>query len=97
MKRTQWSYASVFKEAKKYRTKAAFKKGSGGAYEYSRERNLIDKVCAHMPIKPIWTPELAKIEAVKYRRKIDFKEGSGAAYSYCYSRNILEAIWNSTR
>ena len=97
MKRIQWSYELASKEAKKYKTKLSFKKGSGGAYEYCRERKVLDKVCSHMPIKISWTPDLVKVEAAKYKRKIDFKEGSGSAYWHCYDRGILDDIWNSTR
>ena len=46
--RTYWTKPLASKEAKKYKTRGAFKKGSPGAYEYARKNGLLPEIGSHM-------------------------------------------------
>ena len=46
--RRKWTEDKVHKEALKYKTRGAFKKGSVGAYDRAKKDGILDKVCKHM-------------------------------------------------
>lgn len=47
-KKLKWTKDRLMEEARKYKSRVAFSKGSGGAYNSARKRGLLDEVCAHM-------------------------------------------------
>ncbi len=47
-KKLKWTKDRLMEEARKYKYRVAFSKGSGGAYNSARKRGLLDEVCAHM-------------------------------------------------
>ena len=56
MANTKWTYESIEKEAKKYKTKQDFRTKSSLAYAAAKSRKIIDKVCSHMlPAYTSWT------------------------------------------
>jgi len=44
----RWTEEKCIIEAKKYTKKVAFMRKSGGAYNYARRHNFLDKICRHM-------------------------------------------------
>ena len=44
----RWTKEEVLKEAKKYKTKSSFSKGSSGAYDAALNYGLIKEACTHM-------------------------------------------------
>lgn len=47
-RKLKWTKDRLMEEARKYKSRVAFSKGSGGAYNSARKRGLLDEVCAHM-------------------------------------------------
>ena len=71
----------IAKIAQQFKTRAEFAKRAKSKYNLAAQRDILDKVCAHMvPGQPIWTLEAVQAEAQKYRSKGDFRNGSRGAY-----------------
>ena len=85
----------LFAEAKKYRTKVDFIKGSNSAYQTAGDRGILNQVCSHM-VTPVrerkWTKKIIQAEALKYKKKTDFIHGSKRAYAAAYKMGILDEV-----
>ena len=44
----RWTSVHLWLEAKKYATRAEFRKGSNGAYQSALKQGHLDKICGHM-------------------------------------------------
>jgi hypothetical protein len=90
-----WTYEKCKKEALKYKTRAEFKRNSGGAYYRSNNNNWLDRLCMHMielrKPKNYWTKEQCKKEALKYTTRIAFNKNSPSAYN-----TAIKNIWIDT-
>jgi very-short-patch-repair endonuclease len=101
-KRFKWTNKMLQKEALKYKTRGEFSKGSPGAYGSSRNRNILDEICSHMPIRidrsedknPAfkWTAEKIHKEALKYKGRREFYARSGGAYNAAIRTKILDQV-----
>lgn len=49
-KRHYWTKETCMKEALKYKTRATFKSGSGGAYNCAKNEGWLDELCSHMTV-----------------------------------------------
>jgi len=89
----RWSHETVALEAKKYKHRRKFEKGSGGAYKYAKRHNILDEVCSHMEVQRIrWTKESCHKEAVKYETRNDFKKACIGAYNYARYNNYIDEV-----
>lgn len=76
-----WTEERIAEEAKKYKTRGAFKKGSS-AYQAAKRRGVLNEVCSHMePVPQSWTAESIAAEALKYTTRKAFAKGSAGAYN----------------
>jgi hypothetical protein len=92
-KRIQWTPELIAAEAKKYKTRVTFMRGSGGAYNSARRINILAEVCAHMALLQVnWTNEMLLNEAQKYGNRKAFQFGSSGAYSTAHKRGIIDAV-----
>jgi len=92
MSNIKWTDEKIAKAAKAFSRRADFQYNSKGAYKAAQRRNILDKVCSHMPtISKQWTNKELYEEALKYNTRSDFHIGS-SAYMVAYSRGILDAV-----
>ncbi len=95
MARRKWTLIALEKEARKYRSRIAFIKGSRSAYKAAWRAKVLDKICDHMK-RPVqvskWTFELALIEAQKYGTRTKFSRGSSGAYDYAWKNGYLNLV-----
>ena len=57
-KTTRWTTERCIEDAKSYKTRSSWAKGSASAYQAARRNGLLDKCCAHMePRKSIDTED----------------------------------------
>lgn len=80
--RGKWNKKTVFAEAKKYKTRNEFCKGSNGAYAVARRKGWLSEMDWFNGRKPngYWNKENVFEEALKYKTKSEFKKGCGCAY-----------------
>ena len=96
-KKRKWTYDSCYKEARKYKTKTEFQRGSSGAYVYARENGYLSKFDWFDEIKKpngYWTKERCEEESRKYQSKKEFVKGCSAAHHAAVVNGWLdEFIW----
>ena len=83
-RKRKWTYDTCCKEARKYRTRTEFQRGSSGAYVYARENGYLSKFDWLDEIKKpngYWTRERCEEESRRYQSKKEFVKGSPAAHS----------------
>ena len=94
--RIQWTKPQCIKEAKKYRLRSEFHKGSCGAYGSARKNGWLEEVCKHMDQvkKPndYWTKKRCAEEASKYETRREFNRGNPAAYSKAKKKRWVNSI-----
>lgn len=78
----KWSEEDLAKEAKKYKTRKDFFKGSPYAYALSSKKGILDSICGHMVLlqRKKWTKQEAHKEALKYNSKIEFQKKANGCY-----------------
>lgn len=90
-------YSEVLLEAKKYKTKAEFRKNSPSEHDTAQRYGWIKsfdwfedghKIRAERDRK--WTYEKTKLESLKYASRSQFKIGSGSAYAAALKNNWLD-------
>ena len=89
-----WTYERIASEAKKYKYRTGFMKGSRSAYHAAHRRGLLNEVCTHMGFKQrpngYWTKPRVLEEAKKYRRREEFHKGSSGAYTVARQKKWLD-------
>jgi len=92
-----WTKERRHQEALKYKTRAAFHKGSAGAYQAALRTGCLEDICGHMS-SPYEThghwniKENCEKEASKYDTMSAFKKGSPGAYASSRKNGWTEAI-----
>jgi len=82
-----WTENNCFEEALKYKTRAVFKKMSGGAYMSALKHGWLNKCCSHMKYLQLpngyWNNNKNNCfeEALKFDNIRDFRINSGGAYN----------------
>lgn len=76
-----------FAEARKYKTRSEFARGSSGAYSILWRHKLLDQACPHMVISENysavrWDPQSAFDEASRYATRAEFKRKASGAHRY---------------
>ena len=90
-----WSKENCAEEAKRYKTRSYFAKGSNGAYAAALKHGWLDDICSHMEIrwKKKWnTKAKCAKEAKKYTNRRDFAEFSSGAWAAAHKRKWLDDI-----
>lgn len=89
----RWSVSAVKKEAAKYKSRAEFKRGCAGAYEYARANGLLTSLCSKMDgDKQRWHLFEVMCIAVKYSDVNKFRVGEPLAYSFSSKNKILPTV-----
>jgi len=92
-KRIKWTDEMLADEAKKYETRSDFVKGSNAARTAQR-RGIMDKICAHMPIRRDMPQKYTDDDLIniasKYSTLADFYKQDNGAYQTLKRR----PIWN---
>jgi hypothetical protein len=92
-KKRKWTYETCFKEARKYKTRTEFQRGSAGAYIYARRNGFLSKFDWFEEIKKpdgYWTRERCEEESRKYKSKTEFVKGCPAAHSAAVRKGWLD-------
>lgn len=97
----KWTEEKIQLEASKYKTRFQFQKNSP-AYKAAVKRNILDKVCAHMPKQADrskenspafkWSKEKIIKEAIKHKTRSDFFSNAGSAYNMARKMGIFEEV-----
>ena len=81
----KWTRVTCYEEAKKYKTRSEFSKGSSGAYKAALVNGWLDDYTWFKRPKPSnykWTYEACREEAKKYKTRTEFCRGcKSAAYN----------------
>lgn len=89
----RWCHETSTLEAKKYTSRAAFKRGNSGAYNYALRNGILNEICSHMPIlKMSWDEQSIRAVADKFSSKALFKREKNAAYGAACKLGILESV-----
>lgn len=83
-RKRKWTYDTCYKEARKYKTRAEFQRGSSGAYVFARKNGYLSKFDWFEELKKptgYWTRERCEEESRKYKTKKEFVKGCSAAHS----------------
>lgn len=94
-KNEEWTFECVVAEAKKYKTRTEFSRGSGGAYNKARYEGYIDIVCAHMKRKKrpdTITIRQVKAAAKKYKTRAEFYKNCGPEYGKAAREDWLDTV-----
>lgn len=84
-----WTYETCFQEAKKYKTKEDFRKGTNRAALVAWNNGWMDDYTWFEPTFR-WTNELCEAEARKFKTKSEFQKGNPGAYIYARKNKLLE-------
>ena len=84
-----WTYETCFQEAKKYKTKEDFRKGTNRAALVAWNNGWMDDDTWFEPTFR-WTNELCEAEARKFKTKSEFQKGNPGAYIYARKNKLLE-------
>ena len=83
-KKRKWTYDSCYEEAKKHKSKIAFKIAAPTAYAKARTMGWLNEYTWFTSLRKdlgFWTKEQCFEEAKKYKSKTEFMEGCPTAYS----------------
>ena len=86
-----WTYDRCFAEAKKYKFKMDFRKGSAGAYDAAKDKGwLAEYTWLESRSLVKWTYDTCYEEAKKYNTRSSFGKKAGAAYKVALENGWLE-------
>lgn len=91
--RRKWTYEKVYEEAKKYKHRGDFYKGSTQAYKVALKYGWINDynwMSPNCTPPGTWTYDKVYNEAIKYKHKIDFEKKSNLAYSAAIRNNYMK-------
>ena len=95
-----WTYENCYKEAKKYKTRSDFNKGSKGAYNVSLKNGWLDNYTwFKQKQKPpyYWTLERSIEEAKKYNSRSEFSKNCNSAYNCVKKHKLLDKFFINKR
>ena len=92
----RWTEEKLYSEAKKYKFRVDFQRGSKGAYLSAFRKGILQEVCAHMERQLVekghWNLENCLTEALKYDARGKFMRGSASAYNVALREGWLDQI-----
>ena len=89
-----WNYDTCYQEAKKYKSRTCFCKGSAGAYNVARENGWLDAYNWFEIKSGIWTYDTCYELALICNTRSEFKNKSQSAYEVARKNNWLnEYTW----
>jgi hypothetical protein len=93
-KNSNWDLKSCASEARKFKSRTEWAKGSSTSYSIAAQNGWLNHCCAHMAqkIKPngFWTKEKCKAEARKFECRSDWAKKSGTSYNVALSKKWLD-------
>ena len=93
MSNIKWTFEALKKEAKKYKKRIDFQRGSASAYQTAIRKGCLDKICGHMVNGYVkWDEKSLKKEANGYQSRADFQRGSNGAYHAALRNGYLDQI-----
>lgn len=94
--RKHWTLEQCKAEAKKFKSRTAFKVQSGSAYAAAYKNGWLDECCSHMVRKKrpdgYWTKRRCAIVAQKYNTRTEFSEKHSSAYTIAKRNDWLNEI-----
>ena len=94
-KKGYWTKEHCIGEARKYKNRTSFCKGSCGAYTASLKHGWLDEICSHMEVRwqKKWdTKEKCAKEAIKYESKTEFQKHSPGVWKAANKNGWLDEI-----
>lgn len=93
--RRTYAIEMIREAARQVNSRAEFAKEYPQEYQYAWRHSLLDDVCGHMPISPIysltrWDWGSASEEAKKYKSRSEFKRECSGAYCYLKDHGMLD-------
>jgi len=94
--RKKWTFEEIAAEAAKFDSRAAFASESNRAYNAAWRQGILDQVCGHMEVSPIysqkrWDRESVFAEALKFNSRAEFKRENSGAYCFAINNGFLDA------
>ena len=86
----KWDKDSCYKEAKKYKSKIEFRRGSYGAYQAASKNKWLDDYVWLEKQFGKWNEETCYKEAKKYQSRIEFQKAAKGAYKVAWQNGWLE-------
>lgn len=91
-----WNKARVIEEAKKYKTRTDFSRGTSSAYNAAQANGWLDQACSHMTIlvKPpgYWTKERCQEAARSFSTRSEFLANEASAFRIAQRKGWLDDI-----
>ncbi len=89
-----WTIDLINAAAKKYKSRAAFRKYAPAAFAAAWKHGMIDSVSGHMKAlrRPDWSPEQIAQEAKKFTSRSEFERRSLGAYKAAHRRKLLDEV-----
>ena len=93
-KTTFWTKEKIFEEAKKHKSKTAFRDKADAAYRRAKRGGFLDEVIAHMPERDCFrhTLETLKPLAKKFKTRTEFARANSWAYMRASQLGLLDEI-----
>ncbi len=92
-----WTKEKCAMEAKKYKTRSKFQKGSNGAYDAARKNGWMEEICRHMisTQKPsgYWTKRMCFNEVQKLKTIKLFRKESPSAYQSAHRNGWMDQFF----
>ncbi|MBI2780145.1 MAG: hypothetical protein HYX62_10270 [Gammaproteobacteria bacterium] len=94
-----WTEQRIRTTARKYRTRATFRRRAPHAYAAATKNRIMDAVCGHMQFirHPDWRMDEIAREARNYSSRSEFEHGNRGAYKAAHRRNLLDAVCGHMR
>ena len=90
MSKKKWTYEACYEEAKKYKTKIEFHKGSSGAYNAAWENGWLDKFDCFVDGRIKWTREACYEVALLCKTRREFQIKYRGAYKAAWKHGWLD-------
>jgi hypothetical protein len=95
-----WTLQRLSREARKYRFRSDFEKGSPAAYNAALRQKVVSEACSHMERKPMpafWTTQRIRQAARECRSVAEFLQLHPGAYSAASKSGVLKIVCRHMR
>jgi len=84
-----WTLKLCQVDAKKFQSKADWRRASSAAYKAAFKNNWLEKCCDHMIAKRSWSLQDCKLDAKKYKTRTEWKSNS-TGYNAAHTNGWLD-------
>lgn len=88
----KWNKETAHKEALRFDTKEAFRRGCCGAYKWAWRQGVLEELCGHMNPQFRWTYDLVSEEAKKFSSRGEFHKGNPSAAQWATRHKIMDDL-----